>query len=221
MARLLVVTAVAAEAEAILGDASTGSVAGLPVRRSLTPAGLLDVLAGGVGPVEAALSSAEVLATGEYDVVLSAGIAGGFGGAELAVAERSVFADLGAELADREFSPVADLGFGTNEISTDRGLAEILAGRTGARRGSILTVATVTGTAERAARLQQRIPDAVAEAMEGFGVAAAAARAGVRFGELRAVSNPVGPRDRDAWQIPQALARLADAFAAVLIGGPL
>jgi futalosine hydrolase len=36
----------------------------------------------------------------------------------------------------------------------------------------------------------------------------------VPFGEIRAVSNPVGPRDRDAWQIPLALTALGRAVAA-------
>ncbi|MGV9898589.1 hypothetical protein ACWDVV_31180, partial [Streptomyces tendae] len=55
-------------------------------------------------------------------------------------------------------------------------------------------------------------PDALAEAMEGFGVAEAAAAHGVPVLELRAVSNPVGPRDRAAWRIGEALAALTDAF---------
>ena len=42
--------------------------------------------------------------------------------------------------------------------------------------------------------------------MEGFGVAEAAAAHGVPVLELRAVSNPVGPRDRAAWRIGDALA---------------
>ncbi|PPS69089.1 Futalosine hydrolase [Streptomyces sp. MH60] len=48
--------------------------------------------------------------------------------------------------------------------------------------------------------------------MEGFGVAEAAAAHGVPVLELRAVSNPVGPRDRAAWRIGEALAALTDAF---------
>jgi futalosine hydrolase len=51
--------------------------------------------------------------------------------------------------------------------------------------------------------------------MEGFGVATAAARAGVPFVEVRAVSNPVGPRDRSAWQITEALAALERVGAAL------
>jgi futalosine hydrolase len=46
--------------------------------------------------------------------------------------------------------------------------------------------------------------------MEGFGVACAAA--GKPFGEVRAISNLVGPRDREAWRIAPALAALETAF---------
>jgi futalosine hydrolase len=51
--------------------------------------------------------------------------------------------------------------------------------------------------------------------MEGFGVAEAAAAHGVPVLEIRAVSNPVGPRDRAAWRIPDALRALRAAFAAL------
>ncbi|HEU4962722.1 MAG TPA: futalosine hydrolase, partial [Bacilli bacterium] len=77
---------------------------------------------------------------------------------------------------------------------------------------------TVTGTADTAARLVERFPDAVAEGMEGAGVAAAAVLHGVRYAELRAISNPVGPRDRSAWRIPEALGALGVAVAAVAAG---
>lgn len=48
--------------------------------------------------------------------------------------------------------------------------------------------------------------------MEGFGVAEAAAAHGIPVLELRAVSNPVGPRDRTAWRIGDALAALTEGF---------
>jgi futalosine hydrolase len=51
--------------------------------------------------------------------------------------------------------------------------------------------------------------------MEGFGVATAAALHGVPVLEVRTVSNAVGPRDRAAWRIPDALHALTDAFAAL------
>jgi futalosine hydrolase len=70
---------------------------------------------------------------------------------------------------------------------------------------------TVTGTAARIARLVDRYPAAVAESMEGFGVACAAEQASLPFAELRTISNLVGPRDRDAWRIKDALDALTKA----------
>ena len=81
--------------------------------------------------------------------------------------------------------------------------------------GDILTVSTVTGTAARAAWLTARHPAAVAETMEGYGVACAAAAAAVPFAELRTISNPIGPRDRAAWRIPEALTALTAAATAL------
>ncbi|MFL6161276.1 MAG: futalosine hydrolase [Jatrophihabitantaceae bacterium] len=226
MPKLLIVTAVAAERDAVLrampGDApAAGQLAGLQVRRAATPAGLVDVVAGGVGPVAAALSAAALLAAAGYDLVISAGVAGGFPPAEvggLVAAERVAFADLGAELADGGFAGLPELGLGEVLIEADPALARLLAERAKAVTGTVLTVHTATGSAARAERLRDAFPGAVAEAMEGAGVAMAAQRAGVRFGELRGVSNLVGPRDRAGWQLGPALAALATGFADVLAG---
>ncbi|MYR41129.1 futalosine hydrolase, partial [Streptomyces sp. SID5910] len=179
-----------------------------------------DLLAAGVGPALAAASTAAALTAAaldgaSYGLVVSAGIGGGFApGApvgSLVVADEITAADLGAETADG-FLPVTELGFGTVTHRPPAGLVTAVADATGARPGTVLTGSTVTGTAERAALLRARHPRALAEAMEGFGVAEAAAAHGVPVLELRAVSNPVGPRDRAAWRIGDALTALTDAF---------
>jgi futalosine hydrolase len=54
------------------------------------------------------------------------------------------------------------------------------------------------------------------EAMEGFGVLRAAARAGVPALELRAVSNAVGEQDRKLWRIDAALSALADSVPVLI-----
>jgi futalosine hydrolase len=198
--KILVVTAVAAERDAIV---AAGAQA--------------DVVVGGVGPAAAAAATSAALHGGGIELVLSAGIGGGFTPlvpGEVAVAGAVVFADLGAETADG-FVPVSELGFGGDRYDVAPKLAVELADRTGGHLGTILTVATVTGTAATATELAGRFPDAVAEGMEGAGVAAAAAVHGVPFGEIRAVSNLVGPRERDAWQIPLALQSLGRAVAAI------
>jgi futalosine hydrolase len=74
----------------------------------------------------------------------------------------------------------------------------------------------VTGDTRRALALRSRYPDAVAEAMEGVGVYRAATAARVPFAELRTISNQVGPRNTDQWQIGTALASLTVAFDALL-----
>ncbi|MGV9266351.1 futalosine hydrolase [Kitasatospora sp. NPDC003701] len=233
--RLLVVVAVPAEASAVLrglgrseGDAGPGPVPvpGGELHRAEHPPGVtVDVLAGGVGPAAAAAAASAALSVGRYDLVVSAGIGGGFAphapvGATV-VAEAIVAADLGAETPEG-FADVTELGFGTVLHTPAPAAVALAAEALGAAApapavvtGTVLTVSTVTGSAERAAALIARHPRAVAEAMEGFGVAEAAARHGVPAFELRTVSNPVGPRDRAAWRIGEALAALERAFAAL------
>lgn len=178
------------------------------------------VIAAGVGPALAAASTATALTTAAlsgapYDLVVSAGIAGGFQPyapvGSLVVADEITAADLGAETADG-FVPVTEIGFGTVTHRPPEALVREVVTATGARAGAVLTVSTVTGTAARATALRDRHPTALAEAMEGFGVAEAAAAHGVPVLELRAVSNPVGPRDRAAWRIGDALAALTAGF---------
>jgi futalosine hydrolase len=178
------------------------------------------VIAAGVGPALAAASTATALTTAAlrgtpYDLVVSAGIAGGFQPeapvGSLVVADEITAADLGAETADG-FVPVTELGFGAVTHRPPAALVRAAAAATGARAGAVLTVSTVTGTAARASALRERHPTALAEAMEGFGVAEAAGAHGVPVLEIRAVSNPVGPRDRSAWRIGDALAALTEGF---------
>jgi futalosine hydrolase len=155
--------------------------------------------------------------------VVSAGIGGGFAGVApvgaLVIADRIVAADLGAESTDG-FLPLEQLGFGAGAYPTDERLTAELATtlRTAGLdvvTGTALTVSTVTGTAERAGALAARYPDAASEGMEGFGVATAAAALGIPVVELRAVSNAVGPRDRTAWRIGDALTTLGAAAQAM------
>ncbi|WP_174855978.1 futalosine hydrolase [Streptomyces hyaluromycini] len=221
-ARVLVATAVPAERDAVARAFPGGTTeVRLPGSALLhrTRAGY-DLLAAGVGPAPAAAGTATALTAAALDgrpyaLVVSAGIAGGFQPmapvGSLVVADEITVADLGAETADG-FLPVTELGFGTVSHRPPNSLVRVTAQAVGAHPGAVLTVSTVTGTAARAAELLARHPRALAEAMEGFGVAEAAAAHAVPVLEIRAVSNPVGPRDRAAWRIGDALAALTEAF---------
>ncbi|PYI52498.1 futalosine hydrolase [Paenibacillus flagellatus] len=208
--RILMMTAVEAERDAVL--------------RGLNGADGVDVRLAGVGPASAAARTAAALAAGDYALVVSAGIGGGFPGraavGSLVVADAIVAADLGAETAEG-FRTVDELGFGSARVPVDAGLAARLTGALQAAglaacAGAVLTVSTATGTAATAAELASRVPGAAAEAMEGYGVAVAALDRGVPALEIRAVSNAVGPRDRAAWRIGEALQSLEAASAVLL-----
>ncbi|MFD7322009.1 futalosine hydrolase [Streptomyces sp. NPDC059875] len=252
--RILIVTAVAAEADSVARGITFGGGGSEPVsepgpgpgpdafplpggyalRRHGAPGdtssyAIADVLVGGVGPAAAAAATSTALAYATvrmpghdrpYDLVVSAGIAGGFQPlaplGSVVVSDAIVSADLGAQTPDG-YLTVEELGFGRSAHAVDdtltRRISDALAG--GGQRHTVapvLTVSTVTGTAERAAELARRHPGAAAEAMEGFGVAEAAAAYGVPVVEIRAVSNAVGPRDRGAWRIGQAMDALRDTF---------
>lgn len=217
--RVLVVAAVEPERAAVLGGlGSTGA----------DPAAVV-VVAGGVGPADAAAATARALVRAEcegrpFDAVLSAGIGGGFAGRAavggLVLADLSAAADLGAQDGD-DFIDLETLGFGRSRHAAEPLLLRRLrAALPAAVVGPVVTVSTATGSAARTRELCRRVPGAAAEGMEGFGVAVAAASAGVAFGELRAISNEVGPRDRSAWRIPQALDTLRVAFAALAVPVP-
>ncbi|WP_432832244.1 futalosine hydrolase [Dactylosporangium sp. CA-092794] len=217
--RALIITAVEAERSTVLAGLGLGD----QPPDALEAGAPIVVAACGVGPAAAGAVTAQHLTTAvqlgaPFDVVISAGIAGGFAGrveiGGLVVATESVAADLGAE-GPEGFQSVDDLGFGAARHDADPALLRTLRiALPEAVGGPVLTASTVTGTARAKELVQKRHPDAVAEAMEGFGVATAARLwPATAFGEIRTISNAVGPRDRAAWRIPQALTTLREAFA--------
>ncbi|MFB9328527.1 futalosine hydrolase [Paenibacillus aurantiacus] len=208
-ARCLVVTSVEAEREA--------------VRLGIGESARFRVMVGGVGQAAVAAATAAELSKGSYELVVNMGIGGGFREAAeigtVVVASEIVAADLGAESKDG-FILIDELGFGSARMATEAAISKRIVEAVQARGitvayAPVLTVTTVTGTAETAQLLASRIPGAAAEAMEGYGAAAAAKLMQVPVIEIRGISNAVGPRDRDAWRIKDALLALEAAAAAL------
>jgi futalosine hydrolase len=81
----------------------------------------------------------------------------------------------------------------------DRGLAQ----------GLLLTACAASATAKDVARRTTLFPTALAEDMEGFGVALACRLAGVPLVVIRGISNTAGDRDHAGWRVPEALAAAA------------
>ncbi len=204
--RVLIMTAVEAERAAVL--------------RGVGDDPRFVVSLAGVGPASAAALTAALLAKDSYAMVISAGIGGGFSEVatieSIVVATEIIAADLGAETPEG-FSSVEELGFGSSRLEVDPAIAQqwvdlLQVATIPACGGPILTVNTATGSEKQACELRKRVPGAAAEAMEGYGVGIAARTFGLPCYEIRSISNAVGPRNREAWRIQEALHSLELAF---------
>lgn len=195
--RVLIVTSVPAEAEAIgLHDGA-------------------EIIVSGIGRTNAAAATTEaILCGGPIDAVMNIGIAGALPGEDLhlgaaVVATSCVYVEEGL-IAPAGFADMAAMGLGLgdfegNAVPVDARLLSLLAPRF--RTGPIATVATCSGT-DAAASAVARRTGAIAEAMEGAAVVHAARRKNVPAIELRVVSNTTGDRDRQQWDLAGALAVL-------------
>jgi futalosine hydrolase len=163
-----------------------------------------------------------------FDLVISAGIAGGFRDraeiGDVVLADHVIAADQGV-MTDEGFSTLRDLGLpgeGGYAVGNVDYRARLASGSYRLIAGDILTLSCMTGTDARAAELAARYPRAVAEAMEGYGVIEAIrrdyARTGhdIAFTEIRAISNIIGRRDRSTWNIPLAFSALSNAMSTLL-----
>ena len=158
-----------------------------------------DTFACGIGPVEAALQTARVVAERRPDAVLHVGIAGarGIEPPALVLGSESVYCDVvdPSSLLKRIERIEPDAEF----------FARVRAALPEALVLPIATAGTVGGGIE-----------CDVEAMEGFGVLRACALAGVPAVELRAISNAPDEADRGKWSFEDAFAALGDAVARVL-----
>jgi futalosine hydrolase len=204
--RVLVVCAVAAE------------LAALPPRENV------DVIATGVGPVEASVGTSRALASSAYDAVINAGIAGGFRDrctvGDAVVCSREDYAELGLE--DGSAFPLpGGLELVRHAEAHPRLLEPFLSGLIPVIVGRGVTSAVVTSTTARAFVLAHRFRADV-ESMEGFAVLRAAGAAGVPAVEIRGVSNLVGDRASNEWNFQagaSAAVATTDALLDVLLTG--
>lgn len=172
------------------------------------------VLTSGVGMVNMAFAMGQ-LGEGVFDYAINAGICGSFReslpkGTTVAVAEDHL-AELGAE-DDGAFLRLEDLNLGESvyranpfETPTIKALPVV----TG------ITVNKVHGRDASIAQITDRLnPDV--ESMEGAAFFRACNYYGFRSLQLKTVSNRVERRNRNAWDIPLALANLNSNLLAII-----
>ena len=189
---------------------------------ALRPRDGVDVVAVGVGPVEAAGGTARALAARPYRAAINAGIGGGFRDrcdvGDVVAVTREDYADLGLE--DGSAFPLP--GGAALERTVEAHallLRPFLDGHIAAILGRGITSATVTTTNARAQLLAQRYRADV-ESMEGFAVLRAAAQAGIPAVGIRGISNLVGDRATNGWDFAagaRAAVETVDALLDVLL----
>ena len=166
----------------------------------------------GFGPVAAAARAANLIARHAPGRVVLTGIAGTFDPTGLpvgtaAVFQRVVMHGVGVGVASG-FVSAAALGFrhwrktggapeNADELVVDAPVPPAA--------GQLLTCCLGSASTEEARQRLHQYPAVVAEDMEGFAVALACRLAGVPLVIARGVSNEVGDRNFDGWQIPEAL----------------
>ncbi|RMG97150.1 MAG: futalosine hydrolase [Deltaproteobacteria bacterium] len=165
----------------------------------------------GVGKVAAALGTFEAVHDARPAAVLSFGLCGTYDGRALGVGaacrvRQAVLSDEGV-CTPHGFLGLGDLGLGTAEpLDADGGLDRWLdhtAGPLPAVRAA--TVSTCAGASDLARARRER-SGAVVETMESYAIAAACARLGVPWAEVRVVSNETGDRDRARFDLDGAAA---------------
>ena len=176
----------------------------------------LTTLITGVGMVATAFSLGKHLATNQYDLAINLGIAGSFDrnialGEVVEVVEDQL-SELGAEDAEA-FLLIERLGFGESIFKTDVRLSSYSDQQL--KQVTAITVNTVHGHEPSIQKLTSRIQPQL-ESMEGAAFFYACKQAGIPFLQIRAVSNYVEKRNRDAWQIGLAIKNL-NSFATAFI----
>jgi futalosine hydrolase len=216
--RLLVVVALAEEGQAILGDGPLESdrIGPYEVLVSTYEDLRCEVVVSGIGAMASAAATSTALALRDpYDLVISAGIGGGFRTHgvelnELVVADEIVYVDY-VHPPDVEVLGVDPDAWTPTVFPAAESFVSAARDATDARRGAVLTVTAMTDSHERESLLAKQYPSAIAEAMEGAGVAVAARRWNVPCGEVRTISNFLGQIFGE-WEMELALERLKSGF---------
>lgn len=188
------------------------------LRARLRPHHAVDLLITGVGMVATAAHCGRAMALGGYDVAYNFGLCGAFDrsirlGSVVHVTS-DLLSELGAEDGER-FLTLQALGLAEDDGVVRNGAPPPNAALATLREVSGITVNTVHGDERTIAAVVARLAPQV-ESMEGAAFAYACAMSGVPYAQVRAVSNLVERRNREAWRIDAAIRHLNDVAVRIL-----
>ena len=190
---------------------------GLKILKSSSRFPAVEILITGVGMVATAFALGRHRVGNSYDLLLNLGIAGSFEPSiplgEIIEVQEDTMAELGAE-DGKDFLTIDQLGFGEGKFYPSTGLSNLynLFNNFHLRKANAVTVNTVHGDETSIAATAKRLNPQI-ESMEGAAFFYACKQLNLPCIQIRAVSNYVEKRNRDAWQIGLAIKNLNN-FAA-------
>jgi len=182
----------------------------------------IDFLISGIGIPSTTYLLTKKLINKKYDLVINVGICGSFNnnykvGQVVNVIEDE-FADLGITDVDNNFLSLFDKGFTLkNEFPFLKGrlISKFTKYKINIPEVNGITVNATSGNAEQIKQRKEKF-NAVVETMEGAAVALVCINENVEFIQIRAISNPIEPRNKDNWNIPLALTNLSNSIIGIL-----
>ncbi len=179
----------------------------------------------GVGMLATCWNLSNAFVHKKPDFVVNAGIGGALDAVlnigDVVHVTDETLADLGVEDADGRFIDLFELGFSEKDKFpfSDGKLQnpEALKYRfLPAVQG--ITMNKAHGSTGSIASIREKYPEAQIENMEGAAFFYACLHAGLSFVEIRAISNYVEPRNREAWNLPLAIQNLNQVLKELLQG---
>lgn len=176
----------------------------------------IDVLVTGIGMTATAYYTGKVL-NDSYDLAINAGVCGSFNrnleiGSVVNIVEDQ-FSELGAEDGDA-FLSLSDLKLdGVSKVKNNSGAINVEIEKIPQVTG--ITVNTTHGNEQSIEKVYSRYRPYV-ESMEGAAFMFACENERIPYVQIRAVSNFVEKRNRDAWDLPLAISNLNNTLLQIL-----
>ncbi|MBC7866625.1 MAG: futalosine hydrolase [Gloeobacteraceae cyanobacterium ES-bin-316] len=174
----------------------------------------IDFLITGVGSPACIYQLQKKLHSKTFDLVIQAGIAGAFGNGlalgETVLVQKEIFADLGA-IENNQLKSVFDMGLAENNDTpyTNGWLVNELPllQKSNLKKVPGITVNTVSDN-KYLADLYTNKYHAAVETMEGASLHYVCLQEKIPFLQLRSISNRVGERDKNKWEMQDAIQHL-------------